>query len=132
MSDIEISTSNDEGFSATSSIGDYELSTHAQGETGPSPNEVIVADYAQCFAYAFRATGMRGDVGDVGSIRTEAEADLDEDDDLESISFTMHVERDLTDAEVDELLAGAEDLCHVHAALKPSLHADITVHAGSN
>jgi uncharacterized OsmC-like protein len=127
MSDIEITTNNDEGFGATSSIGEFELSTHAQADTGPSPNEVVVADYAQCFAYAFRATGMRGEVGDVGAIQTEAEATLDEEDDLEAISFTMHVEADLTDDEVDELLAGAEDLCHVRAALKPSLHAEVTV-----
>jgi len=130
MSDIEISSSNERGFSATSQMGDHELSTHAQGETGPSPNEVVVADYAQCFSYAFRATAMRGDYADTGTISADAEADLDDDDDLTDIRLTLHVETGYSDAEVDELIAGAEDLCHVHAALKPELHADVTVHAG--
>jgi len=131
MSDIEISSSNERGFSATSQIGDFELSTHAQGETGPSPNEVIVADYAQCFTYAFRATAMRGDYADPGAITTDAEADLDDDDDLTGIRLVLHVETGYSDGEVEELLAGAEDLCHVHAALKPELHADVTVHTGA-
>ncbi|MFB6298092.1 MAG: OsmC family protein [Salinirussus sp.] len=131
MSDIEVQSTNEDGFSASSTIGDAELSTHAQGTDGPSPNEVLVADYAQCFTYAFRATGMRGAVGDVGAIRTDAEADLDDEDDLTAIRFTMHVEADLSDDEVEELLAGAEDLCHVHAAVKPELYADVTVQTGS-
>lgn len=131
MSDIETTSSNEQGFSATSDIDGVELTTHAQGEGRPSPNEVVVADYAQCFSYAFRATAMRGDFEETGAITVEAEADVDEDDDLEAIRFAMHVEQSYTDDEVDELVAGAEDLCHVHAALKPSLHAEVTVHTGA-
>jgi organic hydroperoxide reductase OsmC/OhrA len=131
MSDIEISSENGAGFSATSAIREFELSTHAQGETAPSPNEVVVADYAQCFTYAFRATAMRGDYDDPGSITTEATADLDGDDDLTAIGLALHVEADYDDGEIDALIAGAEELCHVHAALKPSLHADVSVHTGA-
>ncbi|MFB6295326.1 MAG: OsmC family protein [Halobacteriales archaeon] len=131
MSDIEIRSSNENGFSATSTIGDFELSTHAQGETAPSPNEVVVADYAQCFTYAFRATAARGDFDAPGSITTDAEADLDGEDDLTAIRLTLHVETGYSEAEVKELVAGAEDICHVHAALKPALHADVTVDAGA-
>jgi organic hydroperoxide reductase OsmC/OhrA len=130
MSDIEISTSNESGFGATSQIRDYELSTHAQGKDAPSPNEIIVADYAQCFSYAFRATAMRGDYADTGAIDTDAEGDINDEDDLTAIRLTLHVETEYSDAEVEELIAGAEDLCHVHAALKPELHADVTVHTG--
>lgn len=130
MSDIEISSNNDSGFSATSQIGDHELATHAQGKDAPSPNEVLVADYAQCFTYAFRATAMRGEFADTGAIETDAEADLDDEDDLTAIQLTLHVETEYSDAEVEALIEGAEDLCHVHAALKPSLHADVTVNTG--
>lgn len=128
MADIEISSSNENGFSATSRIGDFELSTHAQGETGPTPNEVIVAGYAQCFSYAFRAAAMRGDFEDPGAIHADSAADLDEDDDLTAIRMTLDVETGYTRAEVEQLIEGAEELCHVHAALKPALHADVTVH----
>jgi organic hydroperoxide reductase OsmC/OhrA len=130
MSDIETTTSNDGGFSAESDVGGHEFVTDAQGERGPTPNEALVADYAHCFTYAFRATAARGDVGTLGAIRTEAAADLDDEDDLAAVRFTMHVADDLTDAEIEELLAGARDLCHVHAALREGLHADVTVHTG--
>jgi organic hydroperoxide reductase OsmC/OhrA len=128
MADIEISSSNESGFSATSHIREFELSTHAQGETGPTPNEVIVADYAHCFSYAFWATAMRGDFEDPDAIHTEAAADLDADDDLTAIRLTLDVETGYTRAEVQQLIEGAEELCHVHAALRPALHADVTVH----
>jgi organic hydroperoxide reductase OsmC/OhrA len=131
MSDIEIRSSNESGFGASSDIRGTQLSTHAQDESAPSPNEVIVADYAQCFTYAFRATAMRGDFADPGAITTDAEADLDGDDDLSAIRLTLHVETSYSEEEVDELVAGAEDLCHVRAALVPALHADVTVHTGS-
>lgn len=131
MSDIELSSSNAEGFSASSDIDGFELTTHAQGKGAPSPNEILVADYAQCFSYAFRATAMRGDYADIGAIEAEASADINDEDDLTSISLTLHVEQEYSDAEVEELIAGAEDLCHVHAALKESLHADVSVHTGA-
>jgi uncharacterized OsmC-like protein len=131
MTDIESTTVNEAGFSATGQVGDYDIATHALGETGPSPNDVLVADYAACFTYAFRAGAQRSDYDDLGKIQTDAEADLDEDDDLEAIRFTMHVEADLTDEEAADLLDMAEDICHVHAALKESLYADVTVNASA-
>lgn len=128
MTDIESTTVNEAGFSATSQTGDFNIETHALGESGPSPNAVLLSDYAACFTYAFRAGADRADYDDLGKIQTDAEADLDDDDDLTTIRFTMHVEADLTDDDIDELLPMAEDICHVHAALKESLYADVTVH----
>ena len=127
MTDIESTTVNEEGFTATSRVGDFDIATDAQGETGPTPNDVLVADYAACFTYAFRAGAMRSDYEDLGQIQTDAEADLDDEDDLSAVRFTIHVERDLTDEEVNDLLDKAEDVCHVHAALREGLHADVTV-----
>jgi uncharacterized OsmC-like protein len=131
MTDIESTTVNEAGFSATSQTGDFNIETHALGESGPSPNAVLLSDYAACFTYAFRAAADRADYDDLGKIQTDAEADLDDEDDLTAIRFTMHVEADLTDDDIDELLPMAEDICHVHAALKESLYADVTVHGSA-
>jgi uncharacterized OsmC-like protein len=127
MADIETTTTNDEGFAAGNVVGEYELDIDAQEKTAPSPNQVLVADYASCFTFAFRAGAMRSDYDDLGRIQTEAEANIDDDDDLSDIAFTMLVEADLTDDEVADLIAKAEDICHVHAAVREGLHADVTV-----
>jgi uncharacterized OsmC-like protein len=131
MADITTTTENESGFGASNVVGDFELLVDAQGESGPSPNEVLVADYASCFTFAFRAGAMRSDYDDLGRIETTAEADLDEEDDLASIAFHMRVEAALSDDEVADLLAMAEDICHVHAALREGLYADVTVESGA-
>lgn len=131
MTDIETTSVNESGFGAANQVGDFDLSIDATGETGPTPNETLVADYASCFTFAFRAGAQRSGYDDLGRIQTDAEADLDDDDDLTGIRFTMHVEADLDDDEIEELLGMAEEICHVHAALKESLYADVTVHPGA-
>lgn len=132
MTDIESTTVNEEGFTATGRVGDFDIATDAQGETGPTPNEVLLADYAACFSYAFRAGAMRADDDyELGKIQTDAEADLDDEDDLEAIRFTLHVEGALSDDDVNFLLDRAEDICHVHAALREGLYADVTVNPGA-
>ncbi|PSP98301.1 hypothetical protein BRC89_08165 [Halobacteriales archaeon QS_4_70_19] len=132
MADIESTTTNDSGFHALSRVGDFELSIDATTEEGPSPNEVLVADYASCYTFAFRAGAQRNDHDDLGKIQTDASADIDDDDDLESISFDVHVEADLGDDEQEELKELADDICHVHAALKEELYADVSVHPGAD
>ena len=59
MADLESHTVNEGGFAATSRVGNYELSIDATKEEGPSPNEVLLADYASCYTFAFRAGAMR-------------------------------------------------------------------------
>jgi organic hydroperoxide reductase OsmC/OhrA len=127
MADIETTTTNDEGFAAGNVVGEYELDIDAQEKRAPNPNQVLVADYASCFTFAFRAGAMRSGRDDLGRIQTEAEATIDDDDDLSDIAFTLLVEADLTDDEVADLTGKAEDICHVHAALREGLHADVTV-----
>jgi len=127
MADIETTTVNEEKFHALSRAGDYELSIDATGENGPTPNEVLVADYASCFTFACRAGAQREMEVDIGKVETAAEADLDDEDDLTAVSFDMHVEADLDDDQVEELLALGEDICHVHDSIKESLYADIDV-----
>lgn len=128
MADIESTTTNDSGFHALSRVGDFELSIDATTEEGPSPNEVLVADYASCYTFAFRAGAQRNDYDDLGKIQTDASADLDDDDDLVSISFDMHVEAELDGDEREELKELADDICHVHAALREGLHAEVSIH----
>lgn len=127
MADIVTTTDNEEGFEATTDVRDFELTVHAQGKTAASANEVLLADYASCFTFAVRAAAMRSDVHDLGRIETDAEADLDEEDDLAAIRFTVRTEAALADSEIAALTETAEELCHVHSALRDGLHADVTV-----
>jgi uncharacterized OsmC-like protein len=129
MADVESHTVNDGGFHATSRVGNYELSIDATKEEGPSPNEVLLADYASCYTFAFRAGAQREHDLDLGKIETEATADLDEDDDLVdgSVAFELHVEADLDDEQIEALTELGEEICHVHAALHEGMYADITV-----
>lgn len=131
MTDIETHTINEEGFSASTRAGDFELSVDATGEQGPSPNEVLVADYASCFTFAVRSGAQRELDLDLGHIETTAEADLDDDDDLTAISLGLHVEADLDDEQVEALLDLGEDICHVHAALREGLEADISIESAA-
>ncbi len=127
MADIETTTVNEAKFHALSRAGDFELSIDATGEDGPTPNQVLVADYASCFSFACRAGAQREMDVELGKVETAAEADLNDDDDLTSIGFDMHVEADLDDDQVEELLALGKDICHVHDSVKESLQADVDV-----
>jgi len=127
MADIEATAKNDEKFFATSRVGDFELSIDSTGEDGPTPNETLVAAYASCYTAAFRAGGQRVHDVDVGRLEIEAEASLDEDDDLADIAFTLHVEADLDDELAGAMVETGDDICHVHAAVREGLHADVDV-----
>ncbi|MFO7927006.1 MAG: OsmC family protein [Halobacteriota archaeon] len=127
MADIETTTVNEEKYHALSRSGDFELSIDATGTDGPTPNEVLVADYASCFSFACRAGASRRLEIDLGKVETTAEADLDDSDDLTGIRFHLYVEADLTDEEVSDLIQLGEEICHVHAAMKESLYADIEI-----
>lgn len=126
MADINVTSTSDEGFATTSQLGDFELTIDATGEEGPDPNETLVADYASCYIPAFRVGAQQRGHDDLGTVEIDAAADLDDDDDLESISFDISVEADL-DGEEDEIAERGEDICHVHSALREELHADISV-----
>ena len=128
MSDIETSTVSEEGFTSTSQVGEFELTIDALGEDGPDPNSVLVADYASCFLPAFRVGGQQRGHDDLGTVQIDASASLDDDDDLTSISFDIHVEADVDDETLDAIVERAEGICHVHSALREGLHADITAH----
>lgn len=128
MSDIETTTVSDEGFASVNQVGDFEFTVDATDETGPNPNAALVATYASCFLPAFRVGGRQRGHDDLGKVQIDADADLDGDDDLESIRFAVHVAADLDDEAIDGIVDRAEDICHVHAALREGLQADVEVH----
>ncbi|MFQ3285953.1 MAG: putative OsmC-like protein [Natronomonas sp.] len=127
MADIETTTVNEEQYHALSRAGEFELSIDATASDGPTPNEVLVADYASCFTFACRAGANRHLEVDLGEIETEAEADLDDSDDLAAIRFHLYIEADLDDDQIEEVIELGEKICHVHDAMKESLHAAIEV-----
>lgn len=126
MSDITVSSTCEEGYTTESIVGDWDLVIDATDENGPNPNRVLVADYASCFIPAFRVGANKEGFDDIGTVKIESSAELDDEDDLSSVSFDLHVEADLGDS-VDDVVARAEDICHVHAALREELHADVSV-----
>ncbi|WP_049937009.1 OsmC family protein [Haloplanus natans] len=128
MSDIETITVSDEGFACVNQVGDFEFTIDATDEEGPNPNAALVATYASCFLPAFRVGGQQRGHDDLGEIQIDASADLDDDDDLESIHFAIHVGADLDDETLAEIVERAEGICHVHTALREGLHADIDVY----
>lgn len=127
MGTIEATTTSEEGYTSVSRVRDYELTIDAAEEEGPNPNEVLVADYMSCFIPAFRVGGNKEGHDDLGSIQIEAEADINDEDDFEAIRFDMDVESDLSDEEFSDIVDRAEDICHVHDALREELHAEIEV-----
>ncbi len=129
MADIETTTVNEEKYHALTRAGDFELSIDATGSDGPTQNEVLVADYASCFTFACRAGANRKLDIDLGKIETEAEADLDDNDDLSAIRFHLYIEANLDDDDIDDIVELGKEICHIHAAVKESLHADIEITA---
>jgi organic hydroperoxide reductase OsmC/OhrA len=127
VSDIETITVSDEGFACVNQVGDFEFTVDATDEAGPNPNAALVATYASCFLPAFRVGGQQRGHDDLGKIQIDASADLD-DDDLAAIHFAIHVAADLDDETVDEIVERAEDICHVHTALREGLHAEVDVY----
>ncbi|WP_248897592.1 OsmC family protein [Haloplanus halobius] len=128
MSDIETITVSEEGFACVNQVGDFEFTIDATDQDGPNPNAALVATYASCFLPAFRVGGEQRGHDDLGKVQIDADATLDDDDDLASIHFAIHVEADIDDETLAEIVERAEDICHVDAALRDGLAADIDVY----
>ncbi|WP_435096066.1 OsmC family protein [Halarchaeum sp. P4] len=126
MTDLEVTSVSEDGYVTKSRVGDFRLTVDATDEAGPNPNGVLLADYASCYIPAFRVAARQRGHDDVGRVEIDVEGDLDEDDDLEAIRFHLRVEADLTDEELEEVVARGTDICHVHSALREGLHADIS------
>ncbi len=125
MDEFSLTTTNEDGYDTESVIGDFAVAIDPMDETGPNPNTVLVADYASCFLPAVRMGAQQHGYDDLGQMEIDATATVDDHDDLQSIEFTLKVEAAVEDP--DELVALGEELCHVHAALREGLAAEITV-----
>ncbi|AUX08563.1 putative redox protein, regulator of disulfide bond formation [Halalkaliarchaeum desulfuricum] len=128
MTDIETSTVCEEGYHCSSHVGEFELSIDATGEEGPTANQALVATYASCYLPALRVAGQQRGHDDLGKLQIDASADLDDDDDLAAIRWDLHVELDLSDEELEEIVDRGKEICHVHSAVRPELRAEITAH----
>lgn len=131
MPDVELTSVNPEGYAVTNVIGDWELSIDTAERQGPSPTQALAATYASCFIPAFRVGADKEGFDDVGQIEVDVGADLDEENDLETVYFEMHVEKALGES-ITNILERAEEICHVHSALREELRAEISVEDGAD
>ena len=126
MADITVNSTSEEGYVTTSRLGEFELTIDATEQEGPEPNQTLVADYASCYIPAFRVAGQQNDYDDLGKIEIDAEADIDDDDDLTAISFDI-ARRGRHQRRRGHARRDRRGDCHVHSALREELHADISV-----
>ena len=126
MADINVTSTSEDGYVIDNRVGDFKLTIDGGEAEGPSATKSLVAVYTSCYIGAFRVGGQQRGYDDLGRIEIDAEGDLDDDDDLEAIRFDMQVEADIA-GDKDELVERGEDICHVHAALRDDLEADISV-----
>jgi|APHM01.1.fsa_nt_gi OsmC-like protein. len=131
MSDVTVESTSDNGFTTRSVVGDWELTVDATNQNGPDPIQVLVANYVSCFVPALRVGARREGIDELGVVSVTATATLDDDDALERVAFDITVESTLADVR-DDVVARAEDLCHVHDALRDDLHAEITLSPGAD
>lgn len=125
MSDVQTSTISESGAATNSQTADFDLSVDPRGERGPTPAEVLLADYAASFAPALREASADAGRGELGRIQIDADAETDDEGGLTAIDFVVHVEAPVGDPE--ELVVRAAARCRVHAALRDELHAGVTL-----
>ncbi len=124
---LEVSTTSTEGFESSNKIREHSLDIDATGENSADTQEVLLATYGSCYVPALRVAAKQRDIGDLGEIQIDISGDLNDDDKLESITFDVSTETDLSSDEADAIVDRANELCKVHAALKKSLGAKVNI-----
>ena len=127
----EVTTTSEEGYQSDNQIRDFERTIDATGEEAPDTLEAVLAAYASCYVPALRVGAEQRDVGDLGRIEIDANGDLNDDDKLKAVQFTVRTEAELDDDEADRIVTRANQLCKVHDALKAEIEADVTVESGA-
>ncbi|WP_435177883.1 OsmC family protein [Halorussus sp. AFM4] len=127
----EVTTTSAEGYQSDNQIRDFERTIDATGEEAPDTLEALLAAYTSCYVPALRVGAEQRDVGDLGRIEIDATGDLNDDDKLKAVQFTVRTEAELDDDEADRIVTRANQLCKVHDALKGELEADVTVESGT-
>lgn len=124
---LESTTTSQEGYIADNRIDGFNLTIDSGTEDGPSPTGTLLASYASCYVVALRIGAQQRGVDDLGRVDLDAEADRDDDGDLEAIRFAITVGADLNEETLAAAVERADDLCHVHAALREDLRAEVTI-----
>jgi uncharacterized OsmC-like protein len=127
----EVTTVSDEGYKSENDVRDFEMTIDATGEDGPDTLESLLAAYGSCYVPALRVGAEQRDVGDLGRIEIDATGDLNDDDKLKAVQFTVKTEAEMTDEEADEVVTRANQLCKVHDALKAEIEANVAVESGA-
>lgn len=126
-----VTTVSDEGYGSTTDIRDFEVEIDPSGESAPDTLESLLASYGACYVPALRVGAKQRDVGELGKIELDISGDLNDDDKLESISFDVKVEEDVSEEDGQKVIDRAFELCKVHDALKSDLHAETSFEGGS-
>lgn len=127
----EVTTVSEEGYKAENKIRDFDMTIDSTGEEAPDTLESLLAAYGSCYVPALRVGAEQRDVGDLGRIEIDVNGDLNDDDKLQAVQFTVRTEAEMDDEQADKVLTRANQLCKVHDALKGELEADVTVESGA-
>jgi uncharacterized OsmC-like protein len=123
----QVTTVSEEGYSADNDIRDFEMTIDSTGEEAPDTLETLLAAYGSCYVPALRVGAEQRDVGDLGRVEIDVNGDLNDEDKLKAVQFTVRTEADMDDEQADKVVTRANQLCKVHDALKAELEASVTV-----
>ncbi|WP_137286760.1 OsmC family protein [Halorussus salinisoli] len=127
----EVTTVSEEGYKSENQVRDFEVTIDATGEDAPDTLESLLAAYGSCYVPALRVGAEQRDVGDLGRIEIDVTGDLNDDDKLDAVQFTVKTETEMDDEQAGRVVERADQLCKVHDALKTDLEADVTVEGGA-
>ncbi|KPN30649.1 OsmC-like protein [Halolamina pelagica] len=122
----QVTTVSEDGYASTTEVRDFSVDIDPGGESAPDTLESLLASYGACYVPALRVGAKQRDVGELGKVELSITGELNDDDKLASIHFDIAVENDVSEADGEEAIDRAFDLCKVHDALKGDLHAETT------
>jgi len=122
----QVTTVSEDGYASTTEVRDFSVDIDPGGESAPDTLESLLASYGACYVPALRVGAKQRDVGELGKVELSITGELNDDDKLDGIHFDIAVENDVSEADGEEAIDRAFDLCKVHDALKGDLHAETT------
>lgn len=123
---LSVTTTSSEGFASTGTIRSFTVDIDPAGEAAPDTLESLLAAYAACYMPALRVGAKQRDHGDLGEIVIEVTGTLNDDDKLEAVAFDISVDAEVTPEMAESIIGRANELCKVHAALRPEVRASVT------
>lgn len=120
----QVTTVSEDGYASTTEVRDFSVDIDPGGESAPDTLEALLASYGACYVPALRVGAKQRDVGELGHIELDITGELNDDDKLDSVHFDIAVGADVSEADGQNVLDRAFDLCKVHDALKSELHAE--------